>query len=65
MTTLNKINTWSNDFFSIGYTKMSDNCSHNNQIVKNGSANAKGQYRQVITCNSCNTVRILLKKVIA
>lgn len=63
MTTLNKINNWSNDFFSIDYNKMSDTCSHNNQTLINGNENVKGQYRQTITCLDCDTTRILLKKV--
>lgn len=63
MTTLNKINSWSVDFFSIDYDKKSDTCSHKNQTLVNGKSNVKGQYRQVITCQDCDTVRILLKKV--
>ena len=63
MTTLNKINSWSVDFFSIDYDKKSDTCSHKNQTLVNGKSNVKGQYRQVITCQDCDTTRILLKKV--
>ena len=63
MTTLNKINSWTDSFFSISYNKMSDTCSHPNQEMVQGKSNVKGQYRQVITCLDCNTERILLKKV--
>lgn len=63
MTTLNKINSWSSNFFSIDYNKMSDTCSHPNQNTVQGSPNVKGQYRQVITCLDCDTTRTLLKKV--
>lgn len=58
----NKINSWSENFYSIAYEKKSDTCKHPNQSLTSGALNIRKQIREVIICLDCQTKRILLRK---